>query len=343
VILNYNKELTPLENHNEFFKCNNLIKPYIKNFDILNFINSNITLQELNDFSSVISNIEKEITNIKNEKVNEFLKIYNINATVDFTFFENSSFSTEYPEFALNNSIINFIFYDNPDNSKDNVMLIIHKKDNIIKKEFTISFNGLNDEYHYFKKGFDNCNETNNIENNIFSELIDYLTFTESILFLIKIFHSHLEKLKSILENLNFYKDIFSILKLNNHVKDLNDVKNIIEDNFINYENIKASKNYKINLVNFSINKKGDLKLHSYSFVISKNIKGNIEFKISENSRNFDDTIIINMFKNSLLFENKILKYIGQLEKRGLENENQKFNFKPFIQKYKLKNNAINF
>ena len=49
------------------------------------------------------------------------------------------------------------------------------------------------------------------------------------------------------------------------------------------------------------------------------------------------------MFKNSLLFENKILKYIGQLEKRGLEKENEKFNFKPFIQKYKLKNNAINF
>lgn len=343
MIFNYDKELTPLENHNIFMKSNKLMKPYIQNFDILNFINSDISLQELNNFSSFISNIENEINNIKNEKVNEFLKIYNINATVDFSFFEHYSYNEDYPLLTLNNSIIHFIFYNNSINAKDNVILTIHKKENIINKEFTINFNGSSNEYYYFKKASDNLHETNNIHNNTFSELIDYLTFTESILFIIKIFNYHLEKLKSILENLNFYKDIFGILKLNNHVKNLNDVKNIIEDNFINYENIKVSKNYKINLVNFSINKKGDLTLNNHSFVICKNIKGDIEFKISENSRILEESIIVSMFKNSLLFENKILKYIGQLEKRGLEKENEKFNFKPFIQKYKLKNNSINF
>ncbi len=340
MIFNYDKELTPLENYNIFMKSNELMKTYIQNFDILNFINSDISLQEINNFSSFISNIENEINNIKNEKINEFLKTYNINAIVEFSFLTTPLFYEKYPLLTINDSVVHFVFYDN---SKDNLMLSIHKKENAINKEFTISFNGSNDEYYYFKKASDNLQETNNIHNNIFSELIDYLTFIESIFFIIKFLNFKLQKLKSILENLNFYKDFFNILKLNNHVEDLNDVKNTIENNYIKYENMKLFKAYKINLVNFSISPQGEFTLNNKIIQISKNIKGDVEFKFSKDSKNFDDNIIINIFKNSLLFENKILKYIEQLEKRGLEKENEKFNFKPFIQKYKLKNNAINF
>ena len=166
----------------------------------------------------------------------------------------------------------------------------------------------------------------------------------EQILFFLDSSIKKLNKYKFILENISFYKNIFKILTLNNHVKDMNDIQNIIENNFIKYENMKIHKKYEINLVNYTINKKGKLSLVNIPLIIYKNKDNKIIFNIFNYQYDkFSKKELIYIFKNSLMFENKILKHIGQLEKRGLKINKGIFDFNDFIKKYKLKYNSINF
>ena len=334
MILNYDNNLTVLENVNSFIKDNELNNSYIQNFDIIDFIYSKNNITEINDYSLKFSNFQKNIKSLKENKSNHILKKYDINSTINF---QHSN------DLTSTNNFLEFVFFKDSCNIENIISLKIYKKENIIQKDLRISFKG-NDNYHYFKKALDNCHNTQNIEDSVFSELFDYFLFIEQILYFLDNSIKKLNKYKFILENINFYKNIFKILKLNNHVKDINDIKNIIENNFVQYENMKIDKKYEINIVNYTINKKGELSLVNIPLIIFKNKDSEIIFNIFHYKNNeISEKELIYIFRNSLMFENKILKYIGQLEKRGLKVNNGIFNFKDFIQKYNLKYNSINF
>lgn len=339
MILDYDKKLTPLENFTTFFKNNELMDSiaHVQEIDILDFINSCTDIKEIENYFCKLKKIQNKIENSKNHKINEFLKKNNINAVLNFESLEDVS------DIESDNSFIELTFLSNLLDSQNTVSLNIHKKNNSIKKEIKINFNGSSENYDSFKSVIDNCNHTNDIEDSVFFEIFDYLIFSEIILFCIKQFTIKLDTMKSVFDNINFYKDIFNILTVNNSVEDMNDVKNIIENNFIKYENMKYSKSYQINFVGFTISIKGEFILNNYLLLMIKNKQGEIEFTSYMNPEKLDNNKVIHMIKNSILFENKLLKHTGQLEKKGLKKYNNSFDFNSFIELYKLKNISTNF
>ena len=84
MILNYDNNLTALENVNSFIKYNELNNSYIENFDIIDFIYSKDNITEIDDYLLKFSNFQKNIKSLKENKSNDILRKYDINSTINF-------------------------------------------------------------------------------------------------------------------------------------------------------------------------------------------------------------------------------------------------------------------
>ena len=340
----YNENLTPLKNAHIIYEEYGIDFFLLEKVDIKTFLN--ITEKEsfiLNKQYEKIKQLDDDMSFAYQKKIKQFSCKHNLKAEIIIGGSiknHNDYYKSDIPEYE-----ITFEYYKNHDFNKGAILKTFRVTDNNIKEHFHINFNDTKSNLKKFNKQYENFQNTHNISKEEIIKLSQqFKVFDHLVSFIQKNMETYSFFLKMKKQKNNLSK-LFSYLKPNFQLSNINEVNDIIEQQYFN-GNLIFDKPKKIYIFNIFFNSDFSIGFNSMELVVTKSSKTN-KFKYLHSGIEFEDDLLLEFMQHTLNYKNKIINSEKQLDEIGIKytkklNQYQ-FDFDAFIKKITILDNAKNF